>query len=612
MLNVGVLFPASLVLADLLGLFALALAPEVEKAYVAAPFALVLLLLNFPLRLKNSWLLAGLAGVVSLAFAAAFFSSASSTAVLSRGVVAAHALLWLSSERERYQYWRLSLAFMEIVLAAILAPETRMFFVIFFFVLVSAFALVLGFLERNFAAHSLASARRSLRPGFLGVILGMASLVFLGGFLLFPLLPRANWAGFGSGRVETGYTEFISFQNPTGFWGGEERTLLRMYFPEGLRAGDAIPLGLLRGKALEFFDGTNWRPAVKQVLNRPSPGALGPLVEVVREAMPTEVLPVPYGSLHVEIDLERKKLSRYRSGEWFVGQYGRNRRVAYRFARASDLPVEDLPRKLHLRVPPGFERLAGVAKKIRAKSDDEKIRSVLAQFADFRAELEAVPGGGGAAAVDEFFFGKMSGHCELFATAAALLFRSMGMPARLVAGFRLTRGLDEEAVSVRNTDAHAWVEVWTEQRGWVPVDPTPFVPYTARYWDKWLDLYDRVEVFWHRYIVGYELEWADLRAVWEKARLPLGMVLVALAFFALARRATHWLARWRANREPRRSVARIAARVRAPYPPDFEREYLRLRFGRESPRAEEVRDFRRLAESLEKASHAADRAERAP
>lgn len=607
MLNTRFLFPASLVLADLLGLLSLAFVPEVEKMYVALPFVLVLIVLATPVRLRNTWLLASLVVVISFAFAAAYFSSVSLTALISRGVIAAHALLWIAAERDRYQYWRLGLSFMEIILASILAPETRMFFVIFAFVLVAAFALVLGFLERNFEFRNVALERRGLRPGFLYMILGMASLVFLGSLLIFPVLPRANWAGFGAGRIETGYTEVISFQNQAGFWGGETRTLMRLYLPEDLHARDVIPLGLLRGKSLESFDGTNWRASVKQIQKRSPAEAAGPLVEVVREAMPTEVLPVPYGELHVEIDIERKNLLRYQSGEWFIGQYGRNRRVEYRFAKSSGIPAEDLPRKLHTFVPPGFERLAEVGRRVRARSDEERIRAVLAQFSDFRAELDAIPGGGGAAAIEEFFFHKKSGHCELFATATALLFRSMGMPARLVAGFRLTRDLEDDVISVRNTDAHAWVEVWTESQGWIPVDPTPFVPYSAQYWDEWLDFYDRFEVFWQRYIVSYELEWSDFRTIWTKSRVVLAVTLIVLLTLLVLRISTRALACWRESREPRRRVSRIRAGLKTSLPIELEQKYLRLRFGRELPREEELRNFRRLAETLEDKPLSADR-----
>lgn len=85
----------------------------------------------------------------------------------------------------------------------------------------------------------------------------------------------------------------------------------------------------------------------------------------------------------------------------------------------------------------------------------------------------------------ERFLGELRGHCELFATAYALILRSEGIPARLVTGFsggqRLAgvAGPEEGKFVVRERDAHSWVEAWTEDAGWVAYDPTPAAPLAA-------------------------------------------------------------------------------------------------------------------------------------
>ncbi len=64
------------------------------------------------------------------------------------------------------------------------------------------------------------------------------------------------------------------------------------------------------------------------------------------------------------------------------------------------------------------------------------------------------------------------GACDLFASAAALMCRLAGVPARLATGFSEgTWDPDEEAFIVRGTDAHAWIEVYFPGYGWVPYDP---------------------------------------------------------------------------------------------------------------------------------------------
>jgi transglutaminase-like putative cysteine protease len=83
--------------------------------------------------------------------------------------------------------------------------------------------------------------------------------------------------------------------------------------------------------------------------------------------------------------------------------------------------------------------------------------------------------------VDWFLFDVKIGYCEQFATAETLMLRSLGIPARLATGYS-TGDYDPvlDQSIVRERDAHAWVEVWFPDHGWVPVDPSPgFSPLAA-------------------------------------------------------------------------------------------------------------------------------------
>ena len=100
----------------------------------------------------------------------------------------------------------------------------------------------------------------------------------------------------------------------------------------------------------------------------------------------------------------------------------------------------------------------------------------------YTLDLPRVPAGHDP--VDWFLFDVKTGYCEQFATAATLMLRSLGIPARLATGYATGDydALLNQAV-VRERDAHAWVEVWFGEHGWVPVDPTPGVdPLAATRW----------------------------------------------------------------------------------------------------------------------------------
>ena len=75
--------------------------------------------------------------------------------------------------------------------------------------------------------------------------------------------------------------------------------------------------------------------------------------------------------------------------------------------------------------------------------------------------------------VDDFLFATRRGFCEHFAAAFVTLMRAAGIPSRVVVGY-LGGELNTAGnyLIVRQSDAHAWAEIWTAERGWVRVDPT--------------------------------------------------------------------------------------------------------------------------------------------
>ncbi len=89
----------------------------------------------------------------------------------------------------------------------------------------------------------------------------------------------------------------------------------------------------------------------------------------------------------------------------------------------------------------------------------------------FSYDLRTAPGNSGDALVDFLFTGHR-GYCEQFASAMAIMLRTLGVPARVAVGF--TPGIaTEDSRLITTEDAHAWVEAWFPGAGWLPFDPTP-------------------------------------------------------------------------------------------------------------------------------------------
>lgn len=146
-----------------------------------------------------------------------------------------------------------------------------------------------------------------------------------------------------------------------------------------------------------------------------------------------------------------------------------------------DLQADETPISLRkwLELPPSFNPNTlefAVTLRRQFADDTQVINEVLKFFREknFRYTLEPPPLGRNA--VDDFLFSTQAGFCEHYASAFVVLMRALDIPARVVTGYQ---GGEINAVdgfmTVRQSDAHAWAEVWLENRGWVRFDPTAAV-----------------------------------------------------------------------------------------------------------------------------------------
>jgi len=137
----------------------------------------------------------------------------------------------------------------------------------------------------------------------------------------------------------------------------------------------------------------------------------------------------------------------------------------------------------YLDLPAGFNpRTRQLAAELRrdpryASADGaQRVAAVLERLrtGDYRYTLD--PGVFGRDSADEFWFDRKEGFCEHIASSFVILMRALNVPARIVTGYQ---GGEKNAVDgfwiVRQSDAHAWAEVWLAGRGWVRVDPTAAV-----------------------------------------------------------------------------------------------------------------------------------------
>ncbi|SHF34141.1 transglutaminase family protein [Streptoalloteichus hindustanus] len=109
-----------------------------------------------------------------------------------------------------------------------------------------------------------------------------------------------------------------------------------------------------------------------------------------------------------------------------------------------------------------------------ARSDFERALALQEYFVTpangFRYSLQT--GGVGGDALTDFLFHGRTGFCEQYASAMAVMLRSLGVPSRVAIGFTAGTNTGEYRV-ITTEDAHAWVEVYFPGQGWTMFDPTP-------------------------------------------------------------------------------------------------------------------------------------------
>jgi transglutaminase-like putative cysteine protease len=160
-----------------------------------------------------------------------------------------------------------------------------------------------------------------------------------------------------------------------------------------------------------------------------------------------------------------------------------SQRVRYDVQSVSDYQLqanEDIDNlQQWLRLPVGLnQRTTAFAAALRQQygAPAQQVSAVLQFFRQGKFRYTLEPPLLGKDAVDEFLFTTQAGFCEHYAGAFVVVMRAMGIPARVVTGYQ---GGEVNPVdgylTIRQSDAHAWAEVWLKQRGWLRIDPTAAV-----------------------------------------------------------------------------------------------------------------------------------------
>ena len=231
-----------------------------------------------------------------------------------------------------------------------------------------------------------------------------------------------------------------------------------------------------RGPVLWDFDGRSWR--MGETVLADFPGSTGG-----SEVYEYSVVLEPHDRtwlFALETVSRLPPRARFSADGQVLARRDVRRRLRYDIASVADPErrADESPIMLSRarRLPPDSNpRAAALAAAWRAESSDDSrlLARALAYLQDNRFAYTLEPPLMGRDAVDEFLFSAKAGFCEHFASAFVFLMRAAGVPARVVTGYQ---GGDlnpiDRIITVRQSDAHAWAEVYLRGQGWVRVDPT--------------------------------------------------------------------------------------------------------------------------------------------
>jgi hypothetical protein len=445
-------------------------------------------------------------------------------------------------QRARDHYMLAGLSFAMVLAASVLTVEGVFLFSFAAFILVAVITFVLMEMRHSLdEEHARAQEpRMASRYGQMTFVLAATAPVLLlmimaGSFLMFFLLPRISSHYFtaytSTNDLSTGFTDRVQLGR-IGQIQQSSAMIMHIEIENDLQGAYDLKW---RGVALNRFDGKMWSNAFAQHMLRPSQEGTYQLAAPIDK---TASLPVSGRRIRYRILMEPvgtnvfflaerpqtlKGNYRYLTADTGGAVYNLDTdRPISRYEAESEpaVPDEDELRRAPNTVPPGMEeylklppldiRILKLAEEITASAPSNYQKAAAVELylrTRFGYTLD-LPRYVPEDPLADFLFARKKGHCEYFASSMAVMLRSLGIPSRMVTGFRTGEFNDLTGqYVVRASNAHSWVEAYFPGSGWVSFDPTPAasLPTHSGWWR--MQLYgDAAASFWREWIINYDTE----------------------------------------------------------------------------------------------------------
>ena len=343
--------------------------------------------------------------------------------------------------------------------------------------LVSTIVVALGLLPALATLRAMQPAQlttslpRTLFPSI--ALAGAALPLALLGFLLVPRLSSPLWGAPAADQARSGLSDSMS--------PGEFTELLTDDHPAMRVTFDKAPpppdQRYFRAYVMWEYDGRRWRHDNHQGFGNPAPIDVASSISYQINLLPSHqrILPtldVPLAAPpQATLLRDREVLADKPVNDQLT--YQLTSALRYHLQPTLDVRAQRLGLRLPAALNPRAQALATQWRQHFGKNDAAIVQAALNLFHDGGFSYTLAPAPLGRNAVDDFLFNTREGFCEHYASAFTVLMRAAGIPARVVTGYQggYWNKLGNYLL-VRNSDAHAWSEVWLDGRGWVRVDPT--------------------------------------------------------------------------------------------------------------------------------------------
>ncbi|MGD0823432.1 MAG: DUF3488 and transglutaminase-like domain-containing protein [Terriglobales bacterium] len=374
------------------------------------------------------------------------------------------------------------------------------------------------------------SPTQRMAYALLAIAPALMLMILAGSFLIFFLLPRVSSrylsAFTPTSDVSTGFTDRVQLGR-IGQIQQSNSAVMHIEIENDLAGAYDLKW---RGIALSSFNGREWTNSYDQTQLRPgldgsyrlAPGrdpraAAGRSIRyrVLMEPLGTNVFflaerPQKLMGNFRQVSMDSGGAVYDNDADHPINRYEAESQLAAIDSDELRVAPNTVPRGMeeYLKLPPLDIRISKLAEKITAAAPSNYDKAVaLEQYLSthFGYTLE-LPRSLPQDPLADFLFARKRGHCEDFASSMAVMLRSLGVPSRIVTGFRGGEFNDLTGqYVVRASDAHSWVEAYFPGSGWVSFDPTPAASVPTRTGWSRMQLYvDAAASFWREWIINYD------------------------------------------------------------------------------------------------------------